>query len=51
MTLAGIPEIDQQVTDLVNWLSSIQSDGKPRDQYEFQQGPGSITPGQQEGDQ
>jgi mono/diheme cytochrome c family protein len=42
------PMNDQQITNLVNWLTSIQADGKPRDQIPFEQGPGATTPGQQQ---
>ena len=44
----GGPMNDQQITNLVNWLTSIQGDGKPRDQIPFEQGPGATTPGQQQ---
>jgi mono/diheme cytochrome c family protein len=30
------PMNDQQITDLVNWLISIQADGKPRDPLKFE---------------
>jgi mono/diheme cytochrome c family protein len=47
----GGPMNDQQITDLVNWLTSIQGDKRPRDQIPFEQGPGATTPGQQQGGQ
>jgi mono/diheme cytochrome c family protein len=42
------PMNEQQITDLTNWLVSIQGDGKPRDQIPFEQGPNATTPGKQQ---
>jgi mono/diheme cytochrome c family protein len=42
------PMNDQQITDLVNYLISIQNDNKPRDRIPFEQGPGATVPGQQQ---